>query len=318
MPRSGSIHRKKTSTPAFTTGIVALYARASTDQQENSIHGQLEAASSYATANQLTIHPDLITQDLGTSAVKLPFLQRPAVIKLLRQCERAGVNQILIHKPDRAFRNTLDLCQTLIHLSERGIYIRLITPDIDLSKPIGRLIIQLLTAVAEMEISTKSERVDAAYESLRRRRISRNGSAENSTNPNIRPSYGWITHATPTGTSAKGKPIYVQTAHPEEQVILRLIVDMHQQSQGQHGILTTIARHLNDLGVPSPSAGKTLVKKGGITYTASHEWNAAKVTSVIEHQVLATEEELPTDLLPSLEQAVAALSKRHANPTQER
>lgn len=309
MSRSGSLARKKQSTPAFTTGIVALYARASTDQQENSIHGQIEAANSYASANNLTVHPDLVVKDLGTSAVKTPFLQRPAVIKLLRDCIKKGINQILIHKPDRAFRNTLDLCQTLITLSEQGIYIRLITPDIDLSKPIGRLIIQLLTAVAEMEISTKSERVDAAYESLRTRRISRNGSAENSTNPNIRPSYGWITHSTPSGTSAKGKPIYVQTPDINQQVILRHILDLHQQSHGQHGILTAIANRLNELGVPSPSAGKTLIKKGGIPYIAGREWNPAKVTSVIEHAVLATEDELPTDTLPTLDQAIAALNQ---------
>ena len=310
MPRSGSILRRKNTTAAFTTGIVAVYARASTDQQENSIHGQLEAATSYAAANQLTFHEDLIIKDLGTSAVKTPFLQRPAVVKMLRSCKKLGVNQILIHKPDRAFRNTLDLCQTLIHLSEQGIYIRLITPDIDLSKPIGRLIIQLLTAVAEMEISTKSERVDAAYDSLRHRRISRNGSAENSTNPNIRPSYGWITHATPTGTSAKGKPIYAQTPEPNEQAVLRFITNVYQQGKGQHGILAAISRRLNSMGVPSPSAGKTLIKKGGVPYTASSEWNIQKVTSVIEHAVLATEDELPANAMPSLDAAIHELNQR--------
>lgn len=307
MPRSGSLARKRQPSLELTSSNVALYTRASTDQQENSILGQIEAATPFASANRLTIDPDLIIEDLGTSAVKTAFLKRPKVIQLLKDCKRKGVNQILVHKPNRAFRSTLDLCLTLITLAEQGIYIRIMSPDIDLTKPIGRLLIQLLTALAEMEIAVKEEAVDSAYDSMRTRRISRNGSVENSTNPNITPSYGWITHTTPSGINAKGKPIYVQTPEPNQQVILKYILDTHQQSHGKHGILTIISRSLNELGIPSPSAGKTLIKKGGITYTASHDWNPAKVTSVIEHAVLATDDELPPESQPSLEQAAIAL-----------
>lgn len=71
-------------------------------------------------------------------------------------------------------------------------------------------------------------------------------------------------------------------------------------------------RELNlELKIPAPSAGKTLIKKGGIAYTASPYWNPAKVTSVIQHAVLAEPEELPS--LPTITTAAIILQQRLSN-----
>lgn len=308
MPRSGSLSKRKATTAIISSNSVILYTRASTDQQENSIHGQIEAATSFATTRDLKIMHTV--EDLGTSAVKHDFITRPAVIAMLRYAEKHGINHILIHKPDRAFRSSYDMCTSIATLADRGIYIRLITPELDLSTPIGKMTIAMLTAVAELEISSKSERVDSAYESLRNRRISRNGSQNHGNNPNTRPSYGWTESPTSHGTNARGKPIYKHLPDPAEQCVLSLILHLHSQAPQLHGILSIISRNLNQQGIPSPSAGRTLVKKGGIPYTASHEWTPAKVVSVIEHAVLATTEELPAHSLPTIQEAALSLHAR--------
>jgi hypothetical protein len=154
--------------------------------------------------------------------------------------------------------------------------------------------------------------VDYALESLRRNRVSRNG-AETAGNPNANAPYGWRNASTPSGTNAKGKPIYTQSPVAEEQAVLQYILHRYQSAHlpgaKSHGILTQISRELNvNLHIPAPSAGKTLVKKGGIPYTASPYWNPAKVTSVIEHAVIADPQELPA--LPTITTAATMLQQR--------
>lgn len=306
MPRSRSLTRNRRDNQSnLPDARCVFYARASTDRQTNSIDSQLYDAKGFAQAHGLTIAKEF--PDLDSSAVKINFIDRKVVADMLAYCKKHQITTILIHRADRAFRSNFDLALTGMHFDKSGIFLRLISPDIDMSTPMGKLFMQMLVGMAEMEIGIKSDRVDKGLDAMRRNRVSRNG-CETAGNPNATAPYGWRNATTPTGTSATGKPIYPQTPVPEEQAVLQYILHRYQSNRS-HGILTRISRELNmELQIPAPSAGKTLIKKGGIPYIANPYWNPAKVTSVIEHAIIAEVEELPA--LPTITTAASALRNR--------
>ncbi|MEL6100497.1 MAG: recombinase family protein [Pseudomonadota bacterium] len=68
---------------------------------------------------------------------------------------------IVVWKLDRLGRSLKDVLQAIEDLDKRGINVRSLTEQIDTTSPYGRLIMQILLAVAEMERNLISERTKA-------------------------------------------------------------------------------------------------------------------------------------------------------------
>ena len=274
---------------------VFLYIRASTPEQVNSLAVQRAEADRFAARHDLQI--DGSETDAGVSAVKHGFRDRPGAQRMFKLMKARGIRTVLVLRVDRAFRSSLDFAQTLAWCRDEGFTFRFIDPDIDLGTPMGEMFIQIQVALAQMECDIRSARVDGALESLRAGRLSRNGESAG---------YGWTAVPCADGTvTRQGNGQFRHLPVPAEQAVLRHMQDLWDRGGGRHGMLTAIARQLNELGIPTKMAGQTMVRNGR-RFTCCGTWEAASVKSVLAHAIHADDAELP-DGLPDLPTAVAIL-----------
>lgn len=92
---------------------------------------------------------------------------RPAMSKLLEYAEPGDV--VIVWRIDRLGRSMLDVLNTIAKLDERNIQVRSITDNIDPSTASGRLMLNLLTSMAEYERELIVERVNAGIAAARAR-----------------------------------------------------------------------------------------------------------------------------------------------------
>ena len=123
--------------------------------------------------------------DRAVSAWKKMFRDRPASSQLLRILKKGDV--LLIHSINRGFRNIVDFCQTTSELINRGVTVRFITEDsVNLSTASGKLMGNLLAALAQYSSDIKSERVREAV-AIKKMRL------QNKENPKLRtPKVKWV------------------------------------------------------------------------------------------------------------------------------
>ena len=251
-----------------------LYIRVSTKDQENSVDAQETNATNYATFKHLEIAE--IFRDIGESAVKKPFLTRPAAKKLLKFIKKEKINTILFTRPDRAFRNVKDCCECVKLFNDQGIRIDFIESQIDASTSEGRMTLQLMVTFAEWEGNLRAERQRDGYDEMRKKRLARS--------PTAIP-YGWDLGG--LVTSERGKKSHQLHPNPKEQATLHRMIRMRKSGR----ILEAIANHLNENGIKTKLAGKEMTRKG-VTFTVSGIWKKDTVLSVLEHAELASAEEL--------------------------
>jgi DNA invertase Pin-like site-specific DNA recombinase len=278
---------------------VVFYIRASTLEQVNSLDAQKLAGQRWAEAKGFeVVH---IFTDAGVSAVKHGIRDRPQARRMFATMARENIRRAIFIRPIRAFRSTLDFVTTSQWMTEQGIVFSFTDPEIDSGTMAGKLMLQLLVSVGEMECETRAAAQNETYDSLRDRRVARTNHA----------SYGWENAEASGQRSRKsGNELATQRPIPAEQAVLRHILQLWEMNPA-HGALTRIATTLNDLGIPTKMAGQPMTKHG-ITRICSGTWQAATVKSVLAHALLATDAEL-LDGIPTLEQAAAQLAARHSS-----
>lgn len=94
--------------------------------------------------------------DESVSGSKVPFRERPAGAKLLAELQRG--DRVLVTKIDRAARNVRDLLALVEHIESVGASIVFVDQNIDTAGPMGRFMLTLLGAVAELEAAIIAER----------------------------------------------------------------------------------------------------------------------------------------------------------------
>jgi DNA invertase Pin-like site-specific DNA recombinase len=110
--------------------------------------------------------------DHGVSGTKA---RRPALDRLLKDANRRRFDVVLVWSCDRLARSTKHFLQVLDELSELGIQFLSQREAIDTDGPLGRAIVVIVSAVAELERSLIVERVRAGMRraKLEGRRIGR-------------------------------------------------------------------------------------------------------------------------------------------------
>ena len=142
------------------------YGRASTKKQVESPEVQKQIIKEYAAFHKLGDVTYFI--DVATSA-KIPWEQRDAGKMLMSQIRRG--DHIVITKLDRAFRKLSDCVFVLEKFERMGIKLHvcsLMGGAIDLSSPMGRFLIHILAAFAELERAFISERTKEALANKKR------------------------------------------------------------------------------------------------------------------------------------------------------
>jgi DNA invertase Pin-like site-specific DNA recombinase len=149
---------------------VALYARVSTSNGHQDPEMQLSELREYASRRGLSIHEEYVDQGVSGSKES-----RPALNRLMSDAQRCRFDAVLVWKIDRFGRSLKHLVNSLADLSAYGIAFISLRDNLDLSTPSGRLMFQIIGAMAEFERALIQERVKAGIRNAKAkgRRIGR-------------------------------------------------------------------------------------------------------------------------------------------------
>jgi DNA invertase Pin-like site-specific DNA recombinase len=140
---------------------VALYARVSTLNQQDP-EMQLSELREYADRRGWIISEEY--SDDGVSGSKE---SRPALNRLMSNACRRSFDAILVWKIDRFGRSLKHLVNSLAELAALGVAFISLRDNLDLSTPSGRLMFQIIGAIAEFERALIQERVRGGLQNAR-------------------------------------------------------------------------------------------------------------------------------------------------------
>ena len=124
----------------------AIYARVSTANNLQDPTMQTRELREYCERRGWTVAGEYV--DVGISGTKE---RRPELDRLLADAHRRRFDTILVWKLDRFGRSLRHLVNTLAELEARGIAFVSLRDNLDLSTPSGRLMFQIIGAMAEFE-----------------------------------------------------------------------------------------------------------------------------------------------------------------------
>ena len=149
--------------PPLTIARVALYARVSTLNGQDP-EMQLSELREYASRRGWTITREYVDYGVSGSKESCPQLNR-----LTEDAHRRAFDAVLVWKIDRYGRSLKHLVNSLADLSAYGVAFVSFRDNLDLSTPSGRLMFQIIGAMAEFERSLIQERVKAGLRNARAR-----------------------------------------------------------------------------------------------------------------------------------------------------
>ncbi|MHA2218935.1 MAG: recombinase family protein [Candidatus Hodarchaeales archaeon] len=142
--------------------LVAIYARVSTDKQK--VDMQLNELRSFVKRSGWKIYKEFIDEGYTGSNTK-----RPAFNEMISESRKRKFDILLVWKLDRLSRSLKDLINTLDELSDLGINFISYDNNLDTTTPTGKLVFQIIGAVAEFEKDIIRERVVAGLENARQK-----------------------------------------------------------------------------------------------------------------------------------------------------
>jgi DNA invertase Pin-like site-specific DNA recombinase len=141
---------------------VALYGRVSTTDKGQDPEMQLRELREYCERRGWTITQEYI--DAGVSGSKD---SRPALNRLMADAHSRKFDTVLVWKIDRWGRSLKHLVTSLADLDAVGVAFVSLRDNLGLGTPSGRLMMQLLGAMAEFERALIQERVKAGLRNAR-------------------------------------------------------------------------------------------------------------------------------------------------------
>jgi DNA invertase Pin-like site-specific DNA recombinase len=147
--------------PSLTIARVALYARVSTLNGQDP-EMQLSELREYASRRGWSITREYVDQGVSGSKES-----RPELNQLMSDAHRRKFDAVLVWKIDRFGRSLKHLVNALADLCAYGVAFISFRDNLDLSTPSGRLMFQIIGAMAEFEQSLIQERVKAGLRNAR-------------------------------------------------------------------------------------------------------------------------------------------------------
>jgi putative DNA-invertase from lambdoid prophage Rac len=146
--------------------LVGVYCRVSTSDQDCSL--QLNECREYCERRGWRIAGEYV--DTGWSGTKA---SRPQLDKLMRDARAHRFDCVMVWKVDRFGRSVVNLLEALKLLESYGVRFLVISQSIDTDQasPTSRLLMTILSAVAEFERSMICERVAAGLKAAKRRGV---------------------------------------------------------------------------------------------------------------------------------------------------
>lgn len=199
---------------------VAIYCRVSTEEQASegySISAQLQTLRQYAHLYGWRISGEYVDEGISGKDIK----GRPSMQRLVADVERGTFQAVIVWKISRLSRNMLDTLVLLDKFEEYDVKFISYSENFDTSSPIGKLVVQLMASIAEMERNTLSENVKLGM-TQRAKEGSWNGGVV-------------------FGYDSVEKELVI---NPKEAEIVQLIFTLYAEGKG----LKAIANHLNKAG----------------------------------------------------------------------
>lgn len=226
-----------------------LYPRVSTEMQVDgfSLDGQKSNLRRFADREEMEIVD--IYEDAGKSGKSIEG--RPAFKQMLLDIENGlEIDYVLVYKLSRFGRNAADILNSLEHIQSFGVNLICIEEGIDSSQTSGKLLISVLSAVAEIERENIIEQTMNG-----RKEKARQG--------------GWNGGFAPYGYFLKDKQLFIQG---NEADAVRIIFDKFANTNMG---FTKIAKYLNLQGIEKISRAN-----GSLT-----QWSTHFVRMIIDNPV---------------------------------
>ena len=226
-----------------------LYPRVSTEMQVDgfSLDGQITSLKRFADREEMIVIDTY--EDAGKSGKSIEG--RPAFKKMLSDIENGlQIDYILVYKLSRFGRNAADILNSLEFIQSYGINLICIEEGIDSSQASGKLLISVLSAVAEIERENIIEQTMNG-----RKEKARQG--------------GWNGGFAPYGYYLKDKQLFIQT---EEAETIRIIYDKFANTSMGYG---GVAQYLNLQGI------KKIQRQNG----KLSEWSGHFVRLILDNPV---------------------------------
>lgn len=137
---------------------VAIYCRVSTEEQASdgySIQAQLQTLRNYANLYNWQVSNEYVDEGISGKNIK----GRPAMQRLMADVELNKFDALIVWKISRLSRNMLDTLVMLDKFEENDVKFISYSENFDTGSPIGRLVVQLMASIAEIERNTLSENV---------------------------------------------------------------------------------------------------------------------------------------------------------------
>ncbi|EMR0745428.1 TPA: recombinase family protein [Escherichia coli] len=131
---------------AYTRVSKAENETGTTDNQIINIESQLKIDNAYS--------------DVNISG-SMPFQKRPEAQKLVSVLKSGDI--VVIAKLDRGFRDTADCLNTVKWLQKRNVTLRILDIALDVSTPIGEMILTIMASVATFERKRIAERIKDGF-----------------------------------------------------------------------------------------------------------------------------------------------------------
>ena len=141
---------------------VAIYARVSTDRQ--STENQLQELREFVDRSGWKVFREYVDDGYSGKDTK-----RPAFNDMMKRAKERKFRAVVVWKLDRLSRSLKDLILTIEELSSRGIDFVSYGNQIDTTTPSGKLLFQIVGAVAEFEREIISERVKLGLKNARKK-----------------------------------------------------------------------------------------------------------------------------------------------------
>jgi DNA invertase Pin-like site-specific DNA recombinase len=144
------------------TTRVAIYARVSTTNHGQDVSLQTRELQQFSTARDWQIAGEYV--DAGVSGAKD---SRPELNRLMADAKRRKFDAVLVWKLDRFGRSLRHLVNALAEFESLGIAFVSLSDNLDLSTASGRLMFNIIGAMAEFERELIRERVRAGMKNAR-------------------------------------------------------------------------------------------------------------------------------------------------------
>lgn len=208
----------------------AVYARQSVEKKNSiSIEGQIDICRR-AAAGELTVY-----QDRGYSGKNT---ERPDFQRLMRDVQAGKIGKVYVYRLDRFSRSVADFGRLWEILQEHNVEFVSVSENFDTTTPMGRAMLHIIMVFAQLERETTAERVKDNY--YRRAQLG----------------------AWPGGPAPFGYSIG-RANSPDGRVIPTLVPDqcaefvvrIFHEYAAEGASLGSVARKLNQEGIPSPKRG---------------------------------------------------------------